>query len=68
MKLQMSLTKYSIRCIIKLQIAKFTCVRAYDSYFAMMLRERISATLAIMQDDALDVEAHMTTTGKIKHR
>ena len=36
--------------------------------FSMMLRERISSTLEIMQYDDLDVEANMITTIKIKHK
>ena len=48
--------------------AKLTFARAFESYFTMMFRERRSATFAIMQDDALDVEANMTTVGKINHK
>jgi len=38
--------------------AKVTYARAFDLNFAMMLRERISNTLLIMQDDAIDVEGN----------
>ena len=34
--------------------AKVTFVGVFESVFAMMLRERRSTTLTIMQDDALD--------------
>jgi hypothetical protein len=35
------------------------------TFFSMMLRER-SPTLLIMQDDAIDIEGNMTTSGKNK--
>ena len=39
-----------------------------DNDFAFSLRERKSATLAAMFTDALEVEANMMASGKMKHR
>ena len=41
---------------------------AFDNDFAFSLRERKSATLAAMFTDALEVEANMMASGKMKHR
>jgi hypothetical protein len=34
----------------------------------MVLRERISPTFLIMQDDAIDIEGNMISSGKMKQR
>jgi hypothetical protein len=47
---------------------KVTYVGAFEVDFSIMLRERRSPTLLIMQDDAIDIEGNMTTSGKIKSK
>jgi hypothetical protein len=46
--------------------AKVTYVSAFDVEFSMVLRERRSPTLLIMQDDAIDIEGNMIASGKMK--
>ena len=48
--------------------AKLHYAGAFDNDFAFSLRERKSATLAAMFTDALEVEANMMASGKMKHR
>jgi hypothetical protein len=48
--------------------AKITFSAAFDSEFCLILRERRSATLALMQDAALEVESNITTSQKLKGR
>lgn len=50
------------------EATKFTYASARDSEFVVILKERRPATLLSMQDDYLDVEGNMTTSGKLKHR
>jgi hypothetical protein len=45
---------------------KVTYVGAFDVDFSMVLRERRSPTLLIMQDDAIDIEGNMIASGKMK--
>eukprot|EP01018_Ginkgo_biloba_P001515 Gb_17820 [translate_table: standard] len=47
-------------------VAKVAYVAAYDLDFAMILRERRSGNLDIMQNDAIDIEGNMVASGKIK--
>jgi hypothetical protein len=46
--------------------AKVTFVRAFDSDFALLLREQRSTTLVGMQYDAIEIESNMTTSRKLK--
>ena len=46
--------------------AKITFSAAFDAEFCLILRERRSATLALMQDAALEVESNILTTQKLK--
>ena len=48
--------------------AKLHYVGAFDNDFAFSLRERKSVTLVAMFTDALEVEANMMASGKMKHR
>ena len=48
--------------------AKLHYAEAFDNYFALLLRERKSATLPAMFTYALEVEANMMACGKIKQR
>ena len=48
--------------------AKLHYAGDFDNDFAFSLRERKSATLAAMFTDALEVEANMMASGKMKHR
>ena len=48
--------------------AKLHYVNAFDNDFALLLRERKSATLPAMFTNALEVEANMMACGKIKLR
>ena len=48
--------------------AKIHYTEAFDNDFALLLRERKSATLLAMFTDALEVEANMMACGKIKQR
>jgi hypothetical protein len=47
---------------------KVTYVGAFEANFSMVLRERRSPTLLIMQDDAIDIEGNMIAFGKMKQR
>ena len=46
--------------------AKLTYANAFDSGFCLLLRERRCATLADMQDVALEVESNIMATEKLK--
>ena len=46
--------------------AKLHYAGAFDNEFSFSLRERKSATLAAMFTDALEVEANMMASGKMK--
>jgi hypothetical protein len=46
--------------------AKVTFAGAFDSDFALLLRERRSTTLAGMQDDAIEIESNMMASEKLK--
>jgi hypothetical protein len=46
--------------------AKVTFAGAFDSDFALLLRERRATTLAGMQDDAIEIESNMMASGKLK--
>ena len=46
--------------------AKLHYANAFDIDFALLLRERKSASLHVMFHDALEVEANMMASGKIK--
>ena len=48
--------------------AKLHYVDAFESDFALLLRERKSASLPDMFKDALEVEANMMARGKMKHK
>ena len=48
--------------------AKLHYAGAFDNDFAFSLRERKSASLAAMFTDALEVEANMMASGKMKQR
>jgi hypothetical protein len=48
--------------------AKITFSAAFDSDFCLILRERRSTTLALMQDAALEVESNITASQKLKGR
>jgi hypothetical protein len=43
-----------------------TYAGSFEKYFSIRLREISSATLLIMQDDAIDIEGNMTTSRKMK--
>jgi hypothetical protein len=43
-----------------------TYARNLEVDFAIMLRERISATFLIMQDDVIEIEGNVKTSGKKK--
>ena len=45
---------------------KLTYANAFDSDFCLLLRERRCATLADMQDAALEVESNIMATEKLK--
>jgi hypothetical protein len=47
---------------------KITFSVAFDAEFCLILRERRSATLALMQDVALEVESNITASQKLKGR
>ena len=49
-------------------MAKLHYANAFDNDFALLLRERKSATLPTMFTDALEVEANMMACGNIKPR
>ena len=46
--------------------AKLTYANAFDSNFCLLLRERRCATLADMQDAALEVESNIMAAKKLK--
>ena len=46
--------------------AKLTYVNAFDSYFYLLFRKRRCATLADMQDVALEVESNIMAAEKLK--
>jgi hypothetical protein len=48
--------------------AKITFSTAFDAEFCLILRERRSATLALMQDAALEVESNITASQQLKGR
>jgi ribonuclease HI len=48
--------------------AKITFFVAFDADFCLILRERRSATLALMQDATLEVESNITASQKLKGR
>jgi hypothetical protein len=48
--------------------AKVTFAGAFEPDFALLLRERRSATLAGMQDDAIEIESNMMASGKLKSK
>ena len=48
--------------------AKLHYAEAFDNDFAFSLRERKSVSLVAMFTDALEVEANMMASGKIKQR
>ena len=45
---------------------KLTYAIAFDSYFCLLLRERRCASLADMQDAALEVESNIMAAEKLK--
>jgi hypothetical protein len=47
---------------------KITFSVAFDAEFCLILRERRSTTLALMQDAALEVESNITASQKLKRR
>jgi len=46
--------------------AKLTYANAFNSYFCLLLRERRCASLAEMQDVALEVESNIMAAEKLK--
>jgi hypothetical protein len=46
--------------------AKVTFTGAFEPEFALLLRERRSADLTRMQDDAIEIESNMMESGKLK--
>jgi hypothetical protein len=46
--------------------AKITFSAAFDPYFCLILKERRSATLALMKDAALEVESNIMASWKLK--
>jgi hypothetical protein len=48
--------------------AKVTFAGAFEPDFALLLRERRSATLTGMQDDAIEIESNMMASGKLKSK
>ena len=46
--------------------AKITYANAFDSEFCLILRERRSASLSLMQDAALEVESNIVASQKLK--
>ena len=45
---------------------KITYANAVDSKFCLLLRERISTSLSLMQDVAIEVESHIIASQKVK--
>jgi len=48
--------------------AKVTFAGSFDLGFALLLRERRVNTLTDMQDDAVEIESNMITSGKARVR
>ena len=46
--------------------AKITYANSFDSKFCLLLRERRSAPLSLMQDVAIEVESNIVASQKIK--
>ena len=46
--------------------ARITYANAFDSDFYLLLRERRSASLSLMQDAALEVESNIVASQKVK--
>ena len=46
--------------------ARITYANAFDSDFCLLLRERRSASLSLMQDAALEVESNIVASQKVK--
>ena len=46
--------------------AKITYANAFDSEFCLLLRERRSASLSLMQDAPLEVESNIVASQKLK--
>jgi hypothetical protein len=46
--------------------AKVTYDGAFDVDFVMVLREKRSPTLLVMQEDAIEIEGNMIASGKLK--
>ena len=46
--------------------ARITYANAFDSNFCLLLRERRSASLSLMQDAALEVESNIVASQKVK--
>ena len=49
-------------------VAKVTFAGDFEPNFALLLRERRSATLAGMQGDVIEVESNMMASGKLKSK
>lgn len=49
-------------------VSQLHYTNAYDSDFALLLRERICVSLVGMMNDAIEVEVNMMTSGKIKQK
>ena len=47
-------------------LARITYANAFDSDFYLLLRERRSASLSLMQDAALEVESNILASQKVK--
>jgi hypothetical protein len=48
--------------------AKITFANAFDAEFSLLLRERRSTTLSLMQDAAIEVESNILAADKLKSR
>lgn len=49
-------------------VAKLIFSKAFNDYFALMLRERKSKTLEDMEIDAINVEANKAASGKLREK
>ena len=47
-------------------LARITYANAFDSDFCLLLRERRSASLSLMQDASLEVESNILASQKVK--
>jgi hypothetical protein len=47
-------------------VANVTFAGAFEPNFSILLRERISATLVVIQDDAIEIESNMMEYSKLK--